>query len=370
MNESSTAGFRAQLVAGDGTQYPLAGEMKVGRTAACDITIEDSRVSREHALVRVDGEVVTVEDLGSANGTSVNGTQISVSTILRNGDEVRFEEHSFTVEISGAEEDEDATLVSMPADDELTVVSAVTPEPAPAVAVAPAVEPEPTPEPEPAPEPEPTPEPAPVPEAAPPPAPPRASPAPDLPGSWVDDAVGEHTQFMNADDIAPAAPAGELQRLSDQAHLMVLGAGGQVQEASELEPTAGSEADTWEIGRDASRCQIVLGDPSVSASHAQLIHQEGRWKIVKLPGKNPVVVKGEQRLSAFLSDGDEIRLGNTVLVFRAPVGAAAAPPRKKAPAPSVGSQSTGGVAGLSSRQLALAGAALVVLAVIVVLVVF
>ncbi len=358
----NNAAFTAELIAEDGTRHSLAGEMKVGRSTSCDITIDDSRVSREHACLRVEGTQVCVEDLGSSNGTTVNGRQIDRPTPLRNGDRVQFEKHTFVVEISGDEsQDDDMTVVNLP-DDEATVVGsapppapapapepavpAPAPEPVPAPAPEPVAEAAPAPEPPPAPPPEPpvaaapAPEPPPAPKPAPAPEPaaaPARAAAPNLPGSWVDDAMGEHTQFMNMDE-APQAAAGDVERLSDLAHLVVLGPGGAVMEASELEPAGGAEPDTWEIGRDANRCQIVLAEPSVSASHAQLVHDSGRWKIVKLPGKNPVVVNGEQRLSAFLSDGDEIRLGNALLVFRAPLrGAAAAPPRKPAsPTPSAG----------------------------------
>ena len=64
--------FSAKLVTEDGIEHVLSGEMKVGRVAECDITIEDPKVSRAHAMIRVEGERVTVEDLGSANGSRIN----------------------------------------------------------------------------------------------------------------------------------------------------------------------------------------------------------------------------------------------------------------------------------------------------------
>lgn len=49
------AEFSATLVAQDGTEHDLAGEMRVGRTDDCEITLDDPRVSRNHALLRVRG---------------------------------------------------------------------------------------------------------------------------------------------------------------------------------------------------------------------------------------------------------------------------------------------------------------------------
>lgn len=54
-----------------------AAEIRVGRTAACDLTIDDKRVSRHHATLRRGSSGWTVTDEGSANGTSVNGRRLA-----------------------------------------------------------------------------------------------------------------------------------------------------------------------------------------------------------------------------------------------------------------------------------------------------
>lgn len=48
----------------------------IGRDPDCGIVIEDDQVSRQHALLLVDGDRVAVRDLGSRNGTFVNGAAI------------------------------------------------------------------------------------------------------------------------------------------------------------------------------------------------------------------------------------------------------------------------------------------------------
>ncbi|HLU68747.1 MAG TPA: FHA domain-containing protein, partial [Kofleriaceae bacterium] len=50
---------------------PERGELVMGRSRAADLTIDDRSVSRRHARLVVDGARVTVEDLGSANGTRI-----------------------------------------------------------------------------------------------------------------------------------------------------------------------------------------------------------------------------------------------------------------------------------------------------------
>ncbi len=61
-------------------------ELSIGRVASCDIVIDHDAVSRRHALIRRRGEQLTLEDLGSRNGTLVNGTQVEGRRPLATGD--------------------------------------------------------------------------------------------------------------------------------------------------------------------------------------------------------------------------------------------------------------------------------------------
>jgi len=61
--------------------------LEIGRSAAVGISLpEVMSISRKHARLRYMGPVVTVEDLGSTNGTYVNGQPIHGRTVLRSGD--------------------------------------------------------------------------------------------------------------------------------------------------------------------------------------------------------------------------------------------------------------------------------------------
>ena len=68
-----------------GRRLTLTGELVVGRADA-HVIVEDPAVSRRHAVVRLEGDRVTVEDLGSTNGTWVNGRRIEGPTHLGPGD--------------------------------------------------------------------------------------------------------------------------------------------------------------------------------------------------------------------------------------------------------------------------------------------
>lgn len=70
---------------------PLAeGENMVGRGHEADVCIPVSQISRRHARVVVEGSRVTIEDLGSRNGTFVRGRAVEKPTPLADGDEVGF----------------------------------------------------------------------------------------------------------------------------------------------------------------------------------------------------------------------------------------------------------------------------------------
>jgi hypothetical protein len=76
-----------------GETYPLGDEITVGRGGGCGIVLpEDGFVSTVHARVFRRGDEVLVEDLGSRNGTFVNGERVVAPTRLRRGDQVQFGE--------------------------------------------------------------------------------------------------------------------------------------------------------------------------------------------------------------------------------------------------------------------------------------
>jgi transcriptional regulator with PAS, ATPase and Fis domain len=53
-----------------------AGALTIGRSSNCDIEVEDQSISRRHAILSI-GDTLTIEDLGSANGTFVRGNRVA-----------------------------------------------------------------------------------------------------------------------------------------------------------------------------------------------------------------------------------------------------------------------------------------------------
>ncbi len=69
-----------------GKRFPLHQQALIGRDFKADINLYDGQVSRRHAMVLVESDGVVVRDLGSANGTSVNGRRIGGTVMLKPGD--------------------------------------------------------------------------------------------------------------------------------------------------------------------------------------------------------------------------------------------------------------------------------------------
>src|SRR5215472_10199912 len=61
----------------------------VGKSPACEVRIEDPLVSRRHASIEIGALSLRIRDLGSTNGTMVNGVRI-VEAILRGGETITF----------------------------------------------------------------------------------------------------------------------------------------------------------------------------------------------------------------------------------------------------------------------------------------
>jgi diguanylate cyclase (GGDEF)-like protein len=73
-----------------GAMYKIDGpEMLIGRASAAGVRLQDDGVSRRHARVIQLGGQLIIEDLGSANGTVVNGERVS-QRVLQDGDKIRF----------------------------------------------------------------------------------------------------------------------------------------------------------------------------------------------------------------------------------------------------------------------------------------
>jgi predicted component of type VI protein secretion system len=72
-----------------GRRLELTAQLVLGRDEGADVVVDDPEISRRHAAMRPAGDTVEVEDLGSLNGTWVNGARIETRVLLTPGDVVQ-----------------------------------------------------------------------------------------------------------------------------------------------------------------------------------------------------------------------------------------------------------------------------------------
>jgi hypothetical protein len=71
----------------------------IGRSRECEIVVEDANVSRQHAELRPRGGAWVISDLGSTNGTRVNGRTINAPEVVHPGDEIEVGSSLITFEL-------------------------------------------------------------------------------------------------------------------------------------------------------------------------------------------------------------------------------------------------------------------------------
>lgn len=279
------------------------GNTVLGRGADCTIRLLSSSVSRKHGALELNGDTLMYADLGSSNGSFVNDIQVKAPVQLQNGDNLVLGDFRFNVTTdaggvaSAAQDDGDATQLGG----------------APASA--------------------------------------------EIPAAWSESAGLENasgTQLGSFTDGADASAADayrggqlNLPPIGAQPRLIVIN-GDQPGTAFDLDWKKGQDK-TWKLGRDAATTDIAIEDASISGQHAQLVTEEGRWKIVNWMSTNGTFVNGRKGLSAYLGSGDVIRMGNVELAFELPGKKNARPAASGAPAGGAQSTGSGGLMGFLKR---------------------
>lgn len=306
----------------NGEEYPLQGEMLVGREVECAITLNSGHISRYHAKINVSPNGVYIEDLHSTNGTFVNGQKIKGRIRLAVGDEVAFDDITFrlTSNASGSAADTALSprrhpqteaqlqpvanrpytppkpvrpsLVSNRSDytpDLSKVDELLNSAPGPAGRFAEPAQPRPL--------------------AA------EAPPAPaDAP---VDHEVpdGERTQFLSTSQLDRLVERGRMDQdlnVGSGPRLIVMTAPLRGKLFELRDAPVGTN---WQIGRDTN-AEICLNDKTISNDHARLAKTTDGYQLTATHAKNGILVNGFAKGRAFLNHNDKIQIGRTELVFK------------------------------------------------------
>ncbi len=101
MAEGPGGGPVAALVSADGSRVEIGADpVTIGRHPDCDVVLNDAEVSRQHAEVRREDGAFVVLDLGSLNGTRVNGAGVKQPRPLQDGDEISIGGHVLHFELA------------------------------------------------------------------------------------------------------------------------------------------------------------------------------------------------------------------------------------------------------------------------------
>jgi adenylate cyclase len=97
VDEPKTATSQAWLETANGQKTTVRAACYLGRAATSNVVINDEKVSRRHAMIHQQGaQEYWLIDLGSSNGTYLNGRRVTSPTRLNHGDRVEIAKYSFT----------------------------------------------------------------------------------------------------------------------------------------------------------------------------------------------------------------------------------------------------------------------------------
>jgi hypothetical protein len=92
---------QARLISSDGRQFAVAiGSTVIGRGEGAQVRLADVGISRQHARLDYDGSRMVLTDLGSTNGTTVNGNRINAAA-LQHGDVIQLGTTTLTFRLDG-----------------------------------------------------------------------------------------------------------------------------------------------------------------------------------------------------------------------------------------------------------------------------
>ena len=293
----------------DGQEVEVQANLSVGRLEGSGLQLKERSASSRHAELSFADGALFVTDLGSTNGTFINGTQLAAKTRTKvnAGDRIRFDTEEFETRMvppPAAVDDNRTVLREAPQDFAKTVMvprpAPAAPPAAPAAPATPAAAAKPSS--------------AAIPAVASAPTP--AAPGGDIPGGW-DSGNGAGTVLIDTPIRAAGSVAADDGTGGDMTdpHLYVVSGKKQKQRIRLVGDESGKSA--WTIGSRADQT-IQFDEDGVSAEHAKLSTDGQRWVLTDRITTNGTYVNGKRVPMAWLSAGDRLQFGPVECVFHVP----------------------------------------------------
>lgn len=249
----------------------ISATVTLGRGQGCEIVVDSSEASRQHARISLEDGRLTLEDLGSTNGTFLNGRKLKAPQALGGGDIIIIGQVHYLVVAPGSAGNTTILGGRLGNVDDNYVVDQGDPNQTGL----------------------------------------RMS-FPKPPGWTSQDDFGVG---MSASDMPLEVMADQMVRQSvpletTAAALMIVSEQGR----NTLFPLAAGK-DEWSLGRAANN-DVEVDHITVSTTHAILKREGGSWRIEDMQSTNGTRVNGKTIKSSQLVDGDVVSLGKVELLFK------------------------------------------------------
>lgn len=248
----------------------ISKSVVLGRSDECGIVVESSEASRQHSRITLEGGQLTLEDLGSTNGTILNGRRLRQPEILGGGDIIAVGQVNFLVVAPGSAGHMTILGGRLGRVDENYVVDQVDPNSTG-----------------------------------------LRMPYPKPPGwSEGDDLLAAHPTKRSPLDVLPQEMARQsVGPENTAAALMIVSKQGR----NTVFPLKAGK-DAWTLGR-ASNNDVEICDVTISSLHALVTEQSGTWRINDKQSTNGTRINGKKIDVAVIEDGDILSLGKVELAF-------------------------------------------------------
>lgn len=249
----------------------LARSVILGRKKDCDIVVDSSEASRQHARIVLEDGRLTLEDLGSTNGTLLNRRRLRQPELLGGGDIIAIGQVHFMVVAPGS--DSHMTILGgrLAQSEDNYVLEQSDPQ-----------------------------------------ATGMRMPFPMPPGwSETDKSVyGDKPPPSSMEVIAKQMQRQSIAKETTAGVLMITSDKGR----NSLFPLRAGKS-SWRIGRD-KHCDVEISDVTISSTHAVIAQESGHWYVEDSKSTNGTRVNDRKVEKANLNDGDTLSLGKVDLIFQ------------------------------------------------------